>query len=112
MGACGLSLTVKLIPPERANQLRIFKCKQNTLQHLGFINHLATVMQSLRMDDILPDDFDMTQQQADAKLIAAAPDLLQVAQHALYLIEGGFEISPAGLAELRAAIAKAGAYDR
>ena len=71
---------------------------------------IATV--GLTADDVLPDDFDMTQQQADAKLIAAAPDLLQVAQHALYLIESGFEISPAGLADLRAAIAKAGAYDR
>lgn len=44
---------------------------------------------------------------ANAALIAAAPELLGVAQHALYLIEHGFDISPAGLSDLRAAIAKA-----
>ena len=66
---------------------------------------IATV--GLTADDELSDDFDITKQQADAKLIAAAPDLLAVAQHCLYLIERGFEISPAGLSDLRAAIDKA-----
>jgi len=47
------------------------------------------------------------EQDATAALIAAAPDLLNVAQHALWLIERDFEISPAGLDDLRAAITKA-----
>lgn len=44
---------------------------------------------------------------SDAALITAAPELLNVAQHCLYLIEKGLDISPAGLADLRAAIANA-----
>ena len=68
---------------------------------------VATV--GLTADDVLPNDFDMTQQQADAKLIAAAPDLLAFALEAMtYFAQHEKETGAKfGLIAARAVIAKA-----
>ena len=63
--------------------------------------------QCVRSDTIQYEQISVDQLDANATLMAAAPELLTMAQHCLYLIERGFEITPAGLADLRAAIAKA-----
>jgi hypothetical protein len=68
---------------------------------------VATV--GLTADDVLPNDFDMTQQQADAKLIAAAPDLLKFAlESEIYFAQHEKEAyAKFGLIAARAVIAKA-----
>jgi len=70
---------------------------------------VATV--GLTADDVLPDDFEavMAQQQADAKLIAAAPDLLKFAlETEIYFAQHEQEtIAKFGLIAARAVIAKA-----
>jgi hypothetical protein len=68
---------------------------------------VATV--GLTANDEIPNDFDMTQQQADAKLIAAAPDLLKFAlETEIYFAQHEQEtIAKFGLIAARAVIAKA-----
>lgn len=62
---------------------------------------VATV--GITANDEIPDDFDMTKQQADAKLIAAAPDLYD----ALQLIVDNKTLPPELLIPARAALDKA-----